>query len=75
MKKFALAILAFFYLSTSAGTTLHLHYCMDQLVDWNLGSNEKPEDTCSNCGMPKTEATNNGFCREEHKHIKLEDVH
>ena len=75
MKKFVLVILAVFYLSTSAGATLHLHYCMDQLVDWKLWSNETTEDICSSCGMLKTEATNNGCCRDEHKQIKLEDDH
>jgi len=75
MKKFLVAILAVLYLSTSAGATVHLHYCMDKLVDWKLWSNRKKEDKCSNCGMVKTEAKDNGCCKDEHKQIKLENDH
>ena len=75
MKKFFIAILAFLYLSTSAGATVHLHFCMDKLVDWKLWSNKTKEDKCSNCGMEKMEAKDNGCCKDEHKQIKLENEH
>ena len=75
MKKLLATILAVVYLTASAGASLHLHYCMDKLVGWTLWSNGAKEDSCSKCGMAKTEATDNGCCKDEHKLIKLKDVH
>ena len=74
MKKLLATILAVVYLSASVGASLHLHYCMDKLVDWKLWSNGNKEDACSSCGMAKTEA-NNGCCKDEHKVMKLKDDH
>ena len=75
MKKLFVAILAVFYLGTSAGATLQLHYCMDKLVDWKLWSGGKKDNKCSSCGMVKNETTSNGCCKDEHKQIKLENDH
>ena len=71
MKKIIISILAFLYISTSAGATIHLHYCMGKFVNWNL--RHKPADRCSKCGM-KTNHNfeNNGCCRDEYKQIKSE---
>jgi len=71
MKKFLIAILAFLYLSTSAGATVHMHYCMDKLVDWGLWNNKSGK--CSNCDMEKSVAKNNGCCKDEQKQVKLDN--
>lgn len=73
MKKFLIAILAFLYLSTSVGATVHLHYCMDKLVDWGLWNNKSGK--CSNCGMDKSEEKDNGCCKDQQKQVKLENDH
>lgn len=68
MKKFIAAILAIFYLSTSTGANIHMHYCMGELADWGLGHNKSK--TCGNCGMEKSEEKDNGCCKDEHKFVK-----
>ena len=73
MKKIVVLILAFLYLTATVGATVHLHYCMDKLVDWGLGRNEN--DKCSKCGMEKSQERENGCCKDEHKHVKLETDH
>lgn len=70
MKKFLVAILAFTYLSTATGATVHLHYCMGKLVSWALWHNDKESKNCSKCGMNK--AAKNGCCKDEHKIIKID---
>ena len=64
MKKFTVTILALAYLISSAGATIHLHYCMDELVDWSLS--ERPGDICENCGMEE----DGGCCKDERHFIK-----
>ena len=73
MKKLVVTILALLYITASIGATVHLHYCMDKLVDWGLGHNDK--EKCSNCGMKKIEEKENGCCKDEHKQVKLENDH
>src|SRR5438034_11541801 len=68
MKKFVVAILALFYLTTSSGATIHLHYCMGKLAEWSFGHSQS--DICSKCGMEKKD-NNNGCCKDEFKQIKL----
>ena len=58
MKKFLTSILAFLYLSTSMGATIHLHYCMGKLASWGLIDHERKN--CAQCGMiKKTSASQN----------------
>ena len=64
MKKFIVTILAVVYLISSAGATIHLHYCMDKLVNWSLS--EKPGTLCDNCGMEE----DGNCCKDEHHFIK-----
>ena len=64
MKKLFAFILAFIYLSSTVGATIHLHYCMDKLVNWSL--TDKDGDKCNKCGMQK----NGGCCKDEHKFVK-----
>lgn len=71
MKRFATAILAFLFLSTSMGMTLHMHYCMDELVAASLMHAHADKDACSNCGMKKKPGKNN-CCKDEHAVIKTD---
>src|SRR5258706_11405377 len=71
MKKFIVAILAVLYLGTSVGATVHLHYCMNKLVNWSLWA--KKGDNCSKCGMSKTEKQASGCCKDEQKRVKVEN--
>ncbi len=73
MKKVIVTILALVYLSTTVGATIHMHYCMDKLVDWGLSHNT--DKTCSNCGMDKDKTKDNGCCKDEHKQVKLKSDH
>jgi hypothetical protein len=68
MKKIIIAIVAFFYLAVSSGFTVHMHYCMGKLADWDLGHNKSK--TCGKCGMKKSDEKENGCCKDEHKFIK-----
>ena len=68
MKKIAIAILAFVYISTSTGMVLHTHYCMGEPVAWGLGQNKSK--TCSKCGMPRSDEKNSGCCKDEYKYVK-----
>ncbi|MBK8787031.1 MAG: hypothetical protein IPN43_11205 [Chitinophagaceae bacterium] len=65
MKKFLVTILAFLYISSTIGATLHMHYCMGKLADSGLMGNSAT--LCSNCGMQET---GNGCCRHEQKFVK-----
>lgn len=64
MKKILVSILAVFYLASSVGTTVHLHYCMDKLISWSLS--EGDGDKCDKCGMKKDD----GCCKDENKFVK-----
>jgi len=63
MKKILVSILAVFYLASTVGATVHLHYCMDKFINWSL---LKGEDKCSKCGMEK----DGGCCKDENKFVK-----
>lgn len=73
MKKFIVTILAFLYITASVGATVHLHYCMDKLV--NLGLWHNNDKKCGKCGMAKSQEKENGCCKDEHKQVKLESDH
>ena len=64
MKKVVVSILAALYLCSTAGATVHLHYCMGELVNWSLAKSEG--DKCGDCGMDK----DGGCCKDEHKFVK-----
>jgi hypothetical protein len=71
MKKFITAILAVLYLSTSAGASVHLHYCMGELAEWSLSHSDSKN--CGNCGMAKSANKDNGCCKDEQEFIKNGD--
>lgn len=64
MKNFLVAILAIVYLASSAGATVHTHYCMGKIYSVDL---TKAKDDCSKCGMKST----NHCCNDELKTLKL----
>lgn len=69
MKKFVITILAIFYLGASSGATVHLHYCMGQLIDWGISQSENEE--CANCGMEK--GNSEDCCKEQEHKITVKD--
>jgi hypothetical protein len=77
MKKIVATILAFIYLSTSMGATIHLHYCMGKLASWGLIDHESKN--CAKCGMLKKTTSAHGInagmncCKDEHKQIKTDN--
>ncbi len=64
MKKAIIFILAVLYLYSTAGATVHLHYCMDKLVNWTLSDTAR--NKCDNCGMEK----DGNCCKDENKFVK-----
>jgi|SRR5215204_1038560 len=64
MKKILVSIVAVFYLASSVGATVHLHYCMDKLINWSLLNSDG--DKCDKCGMKKDD----GCCKDENKFVK-----
>src|SRR6188474_3384059 len=64
MKRILVSIFAVFYLASSVGATVHLHYCMDKLIDWSLLKSEG--DKCGKCGMDK----DGGCCKDDNKFVK-----
>lgn len=73
MKKFFAAILTLLYFASTSGATVHLHYCMDKLVDAKLWSSNK--EACSKCGMVKSPKSDNDCCKEKQQQVKVEKEH
>jgi hypothetical protein len=69
MKRFIVSILAILYLASAGGATLHIHYCMDKIIDISLI--DKDKDNCHKCCTKKS--TGKGCCKDEHKVIKTSD--
>jgi hypothetical protein len=64
MKKLFAGLLAFFYLSTSMGATIHMHYCMGKLISWSFANQESKN--CSNCGMLKKNSSEQSLSSDNH---------
>ena len=64
MKKVLVSIFAVFYLASSVGATVHLHYCMDKLINWSLLNSDG--EKCDKCGMKKDD----GCCKDDNKFVK-----
>lgn len=64
MKRILVSILAVFYLASSVGATVQLHYCMDKFIDWSLL--KRDGDKCDKCAMEK----DGGCCKDENKYVK-----
>ena len=70
MKKFLVSILAIFYLGTSVGATVNLHYCMGRLINWDFSL--KDTHTCGNCGMEKVKSKKSGCCEDKQQVLQVE---
>lgn len=70
MKRILLTIVAFFYLGTSSGATVHFHYCMGELVKWGLTSQK--EGNCEFCGMTKNATKKSSCCKDDYKQAKVD---
>lgn len=68
MKKFITTLLAVFYLVTTSGATVHMHYCMGELASLSLSKNIAP--SCAVCGMEKKEQSGKDCCKDDHKVLK-----
>jgi hypothetical protein len=71
VKKFSVTILALFYLVASSGTSIYMHYCMGNYIQWSF--TDKASEDCSNCGMPKKTGKEKGCCNADHKKINVEN--
>lgn len=71
MKRLLIFLLAFFYLGVSFGANVDLHYCMGELVEWGINTQEEAgASNCENCGMPAESADN--CCKNESKQVKID---
>ena len=73
MKKFLVVILSILYMATASGATIHIHYCMDKLVEIGLGS--KDGERCAGCGMEKHSKVSNACCKDVYKQVKTDKDH
>lgn len=73
MKKFLAFILTIFYLASTTGATVHMHYCMGEMVNKSFWHNDEKE--CSRCGMEKTGEDDNGCCKDEQQQFKIDNEH
>lgn len=73
MKKLLGLILALTYFASTSGATVYLHYCMGQIVEWNVTGSE--QETCPNCGMDKSKTSEKDCCKDEHKQLKNTNDH
>jgi hypothetical protein len=71
VKKAAVILLLLIYGSSTAGATVHLHYCMNEFVGWSLLAEQN--GTCGKCGMEEDESE--GCCKNEHRHFQLKTDH
>ncbi len=70
MKKFIVTILAVFYLGISSGASMHFHYCMGQLIESGLVSQESKK--CNECGMQSSNTKD--CCKHESKQVKVDSA-
>ncbi|MBA2562026.1 MAG: hypothetical protein H0V14_03785 [Chitinophagaceae bacterium] len=71
MKKLAAIFFLIIYGFTSVGATVHIHYCMNELVGWSLSKTNT--EKCGKCGMEKE--SDDGCCTDLHKQIQHKDSH
>lgn len=72
MKRLFATILAIFYLVSSTGATINLHYCMGEYVSFSLFG--KKAGKCGKCGMQKHSA-DNGCCKDVQIVVESNDQH
>ena len=62
----------FVYGVTTVGANVHVHFCMDKFIGWDISQTEN--NTCNKCGM-KEDATKKGCCKDELKQLKINTDH
>ena len=62
----------FVYGITTVGATVHLHFCMDKFIGWNLSQTETI--ACGKCGM-KESKTKKGCCKDKVEQLKINTDH
>ncbi len=63
MKRIIAVFIAFMYLSTSTGATIHMHFCMGKVISWSLI--EGKNSHCPKCGMVTGNSRNAGTVSAE----------
>lgn len=77
MKKLLVSILAFIYLFSSVGATIHMHYCMNKLVSWGFTERDTDKNACEYCGMYRPPTYRHcfketrGCCSDEQQQIVI----
>lgn len=56
-------------MGAATGATVHLHYCMEKLIGWDMA--QKVKDNCSKCGMKESK----DCCSEQQTMLKLNTEH
>lgn len=67
VKKLIYILAVFFYLITTSGVIVNMHYCMGNYQSFDVYSGH--QDECGKCGMSLE--TPNGCCKNELKIVKL----
>lgn len=62
--------MAVLYLASASGAGVHLHYCMDKLVEWSIFQSDR--DVCGFCGMEKKESSKKSCCKDLHHSSKVD---
>jgi len=71
LKKLLVSILAIFYIASSTGATVHMHYCMGKLV--NLELNGDGADKCNKCAETEENSScSKDCCEAAQKTVKLQ---
>ena len=63
MKKALVILILITYSFATVGTTMHLHYCMNEYVGASLWDGDDTSE-CGKCGMKEKKG---GCCKDEHK--------
>jgi hypothetical protein len=63
MKKILLLAATIFYMASSIGATMHLHYCMGKVIERSMFASR--EAKCGGCDMEKSDADKEDCCKDE----------
>lgn len=70
MKKIITIFIAVLYMGVASGATVHIHYCMDKLVNMTL--TKEDDKKCSKCGM---EDNDTGCCKKIARQLAPDSDH
>lgn len=71
MKKLLTTILFVAYFIASSGATIHVHYCMGKVVEFDF-SKHSSDKRCPGCGMTKNKKD---CCKDKEATFKISDNH